>query len=353
MKPYHPPKLPVKIDLGLLAKEIEEASFELGKLDGLHRNLPNPSLLIAPLTTKEATVSSKIEGTKSTVADVFLHESGEKTKYPDIIEVTNYRKAMIWSMEALKARRFNLSFIKELHSILLEGVRGHSKRGEFRKEQVFIGKEGVTIEQATYIPPESILIPEYMENLEKYILSNGENYLVKVALIHYQFEAIHPFADGNGRIGRLIIPLFLHHKGLLYQPILYLSGYFEKYREKYINSLHYVDKTQKYEEWIKFFLVSVKEQAKQTQALIQKITDLAREVQEKTETVKSPYIAKLISFIFRKPIFNTRELTNSIKANRVTSLRLIHKLVELGILTPFRPPKKRGLFVFNDLLRLL
>ncbi|TSC92690.1 MAG: Fic family protein [Candidatus Berkelbacteria bacterium Licking1014_7] len=353
MKPYHPPKLPVKIDLGSLAKEIEGASFELGKLDGLHRNLPNPSLLIAPLITKEATISSKIEGTKSTVSDVFLYESGEKTKYPDIVEVTNYRKAMIWSMQVLMERKFNLSFMKELHSILLEDTRGHRKKGEFRKEQVFIGKEGATIEQATYIPPENILVPEYMENLEKYILGNDENHLVKAALIHYQFEAIHPFLDGNGRIGRLIIPLFLHQKGLLYQPILYLSGYYEKYRGKYIDALHHVDETRKYEEWVKFFLISVKEQAKETQILIQRITDLVREIQERTETVKSPYIAKVINFIFKKPIFTAKDLNNNIKANRVTSLRLIRKLIELGILMPFRPPKKRRLFVFKDLLRLL
>lgn len=257
-KPSLPQKLPVKLDYSQFAKELADASFELGKLDGLQRDLPNPSLLIAPLTTKEATVSSKIEGTKSTVSDVYLYEATKEGKYEDTIEVYNYKRAMLWAIDALKERKFNIAFIKDLHSILLEKSRGEQYRGKFRDVQVFIGKEGDTIENAIYVPPQSILIQEYMENLEDYILKNDENPLLKAAIIHYQFEAIHPFQDGNGRIGRLIIPLYLYQKGLLYQPILFLSGYFEKNRKEYVSSLHFVDVYQKYEEWVKFFLVSVK-----------------------------------------------------------------------------------------------
>jgi len=350
MKPNRPQNLPVKLDLTNLIKELREAAFELGRLDG-HKDLPNPSLLIAPLTTKEATVSSKIEGTRSTVADVFLYESEKESKYSDTIEVANYKAATLWAMRVLKDRKLNLSFIQELHSMLLTGARGEAKKGKFREEQVFIGKEGTTIEQATYIPPEPIFIRDCMENLENYILNDNEDALIKAAIIHYQFEAIHPFSDGNGRIGRLIIPLYFYQIGLLYQPILYLSGYFERNRDQYIDILHKVDETKKYEEWVKFFLISVKEQAKETQLIIDKIRMLFTKTQEKTDIVKSPYIAKVLNFIFKKPVFNTKELSLEIKANRITALRLIKRLIGLGILEVV--PKKKGIYIFRDLIKIL
>lgn len=354
IKPARPPKLPIKLDFAIFTKELADASFELGRLDGLQRDLPNPSLLIAPLTTKEATVSSKIEGTKSTISDVFIYEATEESKYDDTIEVFNYKRAIIWAMEALKHREFNISFIKDLHSILLEKARGEKYRGKFRETQVFIGSKGATIEEATYIPPEPFLVVEYMENLEKYILSNGENPLLKSAIIHYQFEAIHPFQDGNGRIGRLIIPLYLYYRGLLYQPILFLSGYFEKNRDQYIDMLHLVDIEHKYEEWVKFFLISVKNQARETQNLIYRIKNLFNEVKEKTDNIKSLFISKIIDFIFMRPIFAPSELGKYIKANRVTTLRLIKKLEDLEILFSFVPPKKkRKLYVFRKLIQLL
>jgi Fic family protein len=353
MKPRNPPKLPVKIDSNLFTKELGEASVELGRLDGQQKTLQNPSLLIAPLTTKEATTSSRIEGTRTTVSEVFLYESGEKTKNPETVEVFNYRRAMLWAMEALKSRDFNLSFIRELHSMLLEKTRGHKKRGKFREEVVFIGGKGATIEQATYIPPEAIFIPEYMENLEQYILANTEDSLMKVAIIHYQFEAIHPFSDGNGRIGRLLIPLYLYQKGLLIQPILYLSGYLNKYKDNYINSLHIVDETQRYGEWIKFFLVSVKEQAKETQDLIQAIRDLEDQAHHKVEIIKSFYKANVINFIFRRPIFKSKELTNELNCHRSTTLRLIKKFVDLEILKALPLGRKKNAFIFPDLIKLL
>lgn len=361
LKPHHPSKLPIPIDKVLFVNELAEASFELGELNGLHRNIPNPSLLIAPLTTKEATVSSKIEGTRSTVRDVMIYEAGGSARYDDTIEVVNYKKAMQWAMEALKKRTFNLSFIKELHSLLLENTRGKHFRGRFREEQVFIGKEGDTIEKATYVPPEHLLIQEYMENLETYILGNNENPLIKAAVIHYQFEAIHPFSDGNGRIGRLIIPLYLYQKKLLFQPILYLSGYFEKYRKKYIDTLHRVDETQKFEEWIRCFLEAVKEQAKETQALIRNINELKDTVVQKAEMMKSPYAHRAVDFFFKKPIFRSSEFSVEIGArSRMTGLRLLKLFEKFEVIQKIRNPRikkmfsgRGGLFVFEGLLRLL
>lgn len=354
VKPAIPRKLPVKVDVGKFATELAEASFELGKLDGLQRDLPNPSLLITPLTTKEATVSSRIEGTRSTVSDVFLYEAIEQSKYDDTIEVVNYKKAMIWAMEELKRRKLNSYFIKELHSILLKQARGEKFRGKFRETQVFIGEKGATIEKATYIPPQPLLVTDYMENLEEYLLTHNENPLIKSAIIHYQFEAIHPFNDGNGRIGRLLVPLYLYQEKLLYQPILFLSGYFDKHKNKYLDMIHLVDKEQKYEDWIKFFLISVKEQSRETQNLIYAIKNLINQVKTKTETIKSLYTSKIIDFIFKRPVFSASELSKSISSNRVTTLRLIKKLENIKIISSFIPPKrKRKIFVFEDLIKLL
>ncbi|GIW65014.1 MAG: Fic family protein [Patescibacteria group bacterium] len=353
-KPALPKKLPIKLDYSEFAKELSEASFELGKLDGLQRHLPNPSLLISPLITKEATISSKIEGTRSTISDVFMFQATKEKKYDDTIEVFNYRRAMFWAIKVLSYRKLNISFIKDLHNILLTGARGEEYKGKFREGQVFIGKRGDTIEDATYIPPKPILIQEYMENLEDYIINYQENPLIKSAIIHYQFEAIHPFEDGNGRIGRLIIPLYLYQEKMLYQPILFLSGYFERNRDQYIDSLNLVDTTLNYNQWIKFYLISVKNQSIETQKLIYQIKDLFEETRSKTESIKSPYILKIIDFMFSSPIFLISDLTKNIKANRVTCFRLIKKLETIKIVKSFLPSrKKRKLFIFESLIKLL
>jgi Fic family protein len=351
MKPYHPPKLPVKLDPGKFYLELAKASLELGNLNGLCQNLPNPSLLIAPLLTKEATISSKIEGTRSTVSDVLKFEATGIPKYDDTIEVSNYKKAMMMAIEGLKNRKLDLSFIKTLHQILLENTRGHNTRGKFREKQVWIGTKGAKIEEATYIPPEPFLVQEYMENLEDYILSeNYEDPLVKIAIIHYQFEAIHPFEDGNGRIGRLLIPLYLYWKKILSLPILYISGYFEKNRDEYIDKLNYVDRTQEYEEWIRFFLVSIINQSKQTQELIYKILELKNKIEEKIKVIKSPYKQEVLSLIFSKPIFQRVDL----KINKRTAIRLIKEFVSFNILEELKIPKIKGkVYVFKDLVKIL
>jgi Fic family protein len=351
MKPYHPPKLPIKLDPGKFYLELANASLELGNLNGLCQNLPNPSLLIAPLLTKEATVSSKIEGTRSTVSDVLKFEATGIPKYDDTIEVSNYKKAMMMAIDGLKNRKLDLNFIKTLHQILLENTRGHNTRGKFREKQVWIGAKGAKIEEATYIPPEPFLVQEYMENLEDYILSEDyEDPLVKIAIIHYQFEAIHPFEDGNGRIGRLLIPLYLYWKKILNFPILYISGYFEKNRDEYIDKLNYVDRTQEYEEWIKFFLISIINQSKQTKELIYKILELKNKIEEKIKVIKSPYKQEVLSSIFSKPIFQRADL----KINKRTAIRLIKEFVSFNILEELKIPKIKGkVYVFKDLVKIL
>jgi len=190
-----------------------------------------------------------------------------------------------------------------------------------------------------------------MENLEEYILKSKEDLLTKVGIIHYQFEAIHPFSDGNGRIGRLIIPLLLHKGGLLYQPILYLSGYFDENRDEYIDALHRVEVLGKYEDWLVFFLVSVREQAQETQHLIGSVNRLFKTVQGEMHGIKSPYSGRVVEFIFKKPIFTVPQLIESLNINRATAYRLVESMLKLKILE--RKKAKHTYFVFNDLLTLL
>lgn len=351
VKYAHPQKLPVKLDPTKFYQELTEAAWELGNLNGLQTNLPEPKILVAPLLTKEATVSSKIEGTQSTVSDVLQFEATGVPKYDDTKEVVNYKKAMLAVIEVLKeGRPINLNVIKTLHQVLLEGTRGEKYRGEFRKEAVWIGEEGAPIEKASYIPPEAILVPEYMKNLEEYILGNSEHPLIKAGIIHYQFEAIHPFQDGNGRIGRLLIPLYLYWKKILFQPILYISGYFERHRDEYIRYLNDVDKTLKYENWLKFFFVSIKNQAKETQKLIEKIISLRDEVRNRVEKIKSPYKERVIETIFTKPILKSKDIA----IEEVTARRLLNGFVKTGILKSIKIEKVKGkVYLFLDLIRVL
>lgn len=351
IKHHHPEKLPVTLDYLKFYKELTECALELGNLNGLQKNLPDPNILIAPLLTKEATISSKIEGTQSTVSDVLEFEATGLPKYDDTIEVANYKKAMLLAIKSIdEGRTLNLSFIKTLHQILLEGARGEKYKGRFRDDIVWIGEKNTPVEKASYIPPEPILVPEYMENLERYILENGEHPLIKIGLIHYQFEAIHPFNDGNGRIGRLLIPLYLYWKKILFEPILYISGYFEQHRNEYISKLNEVDKTGGYENWLKFFFISLKNQAKETQNLINTIISLRQKVKNKVEKMKSPYIDKIIEVIFSKPICKSKDL----QLEDATARRLLSKLVGMGVLKSFTVKGIKGkIFLFPDLIEIL
>lgn len=353
---YKPKKLPVNLDYGIFARELADAQYALGLLEGLQRKLHNPLLLISPLSAKEAAVSSRIEGTQSTASDVFLYEAGGKPRYSDTAEVVNYRQAMTFAISKVKERRkITPHFLKELHKILLQGVRHKGEMGDFRKGPVWIAeKHGDPIEKATYIPPEYFVVPEYIENLFDYINKDDENLLVRAGIVHYQFEAIHPFEDGNGRIGRLLIPLLLFYKQQLSLPIIYLSGYFDEHRDEYINSLHAVDKGEKYELWLKFFLRVFTKQATETQQLIEKIYKLYDDNRDKLQGLKSPYIIPLLDFIFRHPIFTISMAIRSIKSSWLTCNRLVKLLEQQGVVIEIKTRMGRSkLYAFNSLLSIL
>ena len=254
-KPFIPPKLPLgNIAWDTLLPSIVKANAALAKFDGLLENIQNPLIFLAPLLTQEAVLSSRIEGTEASFSDILEYEAAPQrpTKnYNDIEEVINYRAALKYAEKELAKRPICLNLIRDIHAILLKGVRGENKaRGEFRRIQNWIGPPGSTIETATFVPPSPELVLESLSNWERYCHYEEKDSLVQLSVIHAQFEIIHPFLDGNGRLGRILIPLFLKEKKLLKYPSLYVSEYFEKNREEYYKKLRNITEMGKWNEWI-------------------------------------------------------------------------------------------------------
>lgn len=347
----------VALDFNKFANELAAAQYALGELEGSQRKLQNPTLLMAPLTAKEAAVSSKIEGTQSTVSDLFMYEAGGPTKHNDTQQLVNYRNAMNFAVaEIQRGRALSPHFIKSLHDILLKNVRHRGLTGQFRLDRVWIGvKDGDPIEKAIYIPPEATLVQDYIDNILGYLQTSSDNSLIKAALTHYQFEAVHPFDDGNGRIGRLLIPLILFQQGKLSQPILYISGYLEANRNEYVARLHSVDIDGKYEEWLAFFLTAVSEQLNDTQKLIDSIYQLYEKVRGLFVGSKSPYFIPFLDFIFKSPAFTVPSVRESIGVSaRNTVTDLISLLEEKGIVEETKVKQGRAkIYIFKPLLKLL
>lgn len=360
VKHHHPTFLPPKLDYGLFAREFGQAQYMVGLLQGSQGSLKNAMHLIGPLVAREAAVSSKIEGTQSTSSDIYMFDAGGLPAHSDTPVVSNYRTSMLQAIRRLKAgQNLTASLIKSLHGTLLNGVRHKGVIGAFRNDSVWIGeREGDPIEKALYVPPEHVHVISYVENMLEYIEKGGlDATLVRAGVIHYQFEAVHPFVDGNGRIGRLLIPLILFYKGELSLPIVYSSGYFEARPNEYREALRTVDRTGKYEEWLKFFFNAISEQAKETLKLISEIQSLNEEVKKRYESSKSPYMGKLVDFLFVRPIFTIPTVQKEIsQVNRLTVDRLVTQLLDDGIVKEVdekKGPYGAKLYSFNKLLQII
>ena len=243
---------------------LDEASRAVATLAGVGETIINPHLLIRPFMRREAVVSSRIKGTQASISDVFLFEaSGERRPRGDVVEVLNYVRALERGIQLLDELPITVRLVNEVHSVLMGGVRGQEKRpGELRADQVWIGPPGTPVEEARYIPPPAALVRDQLEEWEHFVNDPTElPPLLQCGLMHYQFEAIHPYLDSNGRIGRLLIVLFLCSKGILPSPLLYLSAYFERTREEYYDQLFRVSATGDWESWLHYFLTGVLEQA--------------------------------------------------------------------------------------------
>jgi len=360
MKPYVPEMLPLEsLKWEEFIPLIGKANFELARYEGILQGIINPSVFLSPLTTQEAVLSSKIEGTEATLEEVLEYEAAPRpdaAKLKDIQEIINYRKSMDYAMGWLETRPITLNLLREIHYMLLGSVRGRNKaRGEFRKTQNWIGKPGATIEQASYIPPSPERLMEFLSNLEEYIHYEEKDRLVQLAIIHAQFEIIHPFLDGNGRIGRILIPLFLFEKKLLSSPMFYISAYLEAHRDFYYEKLHDITQNNNWEEWIIFFLTAVIEQSKVNSQRAKAILELYEEMKQKiTQITKSQFAIQALDTIFERPIVSTSEFVKRSGIPKASAIRVLNELKEGDILEILREGKGRRptVMVFTRLMTI-
>jgi Fic family protein len=364
MKPYTPSPLPLNnLDFRFLLRLVGEANAELARYDGLLQGIPNPEIMLSPLTTREAVLSSKIEGTQATIDEVLQQEAGiekEGEKYKDIQEIINYRIALYQSNEYLKDYPIRLSFVRELHRILMNSVRGQDKTpGEFRKDQNWIGKIGCLITEATFVPPSPLLLIDYLEDWERYIDSDDIDFLLQAAVVHAQFELLHPFKDGNGRIGRILIPLFLFQKKALSQPIFYLSEYLEIHREEYYQRLNAISTENDWNGWIAFFLKAITLQSRKNSYRVKAILKLYEEMKLYIQqTTRSQYSIHLLDALFSRPIFRSTDFVQKFeqahKIHAKTTLGLLRQLKKAKVLQELQPAagRRSAVLCFTELLAL-
>lgn len=334
-----------------------QASRYLGELNAYSTLVPNIELYISMHIAKEADTSSKIEGTKTNIEDVFTDELDiDPEKKDDLKEVLNYINATNYGMETLTNLPLATRLIKEIHFRLLSSVRGtHKNPGEIRTSQNWIG--GATLLDAHFVPPHHSHIQELLSDLEKFVHNKDLLVpdIVKIAIIHYQFETIHPFLDGNGRVGRLLIGLYLIDKGILSQPVLYLSEYFDRFKSLYYQNLDFPRNQNNMEQWLKFFLVAVIETSKKGVATFKKIVSLNLELEfsiNKNLFKKSSNGIKLLKFLYQKPIVNVISVSKHLEISQSTSQRLIEDFVSLNILTEKTGFKRNREFIFARYLEL-
>lgn len=338
MLPYEPCELPISnLDYKMLLPLVGKANRELSRYDGLLQGIVNPEVLLSPLTTEEATLSSRLEGTQATIDDVYEHEAGiEKSEeqVKDIQEITNYRAALRSGQFYLEQYPITLPFVRELHKILLSSVRGKDKSpGEVRVIQNFIGAPGSKIEDATFVPAAPVDLPKHLYAWQKYLSGDDIDVLIQTAIMHAQFELLHPFKDGNGRIGRLLIPLFLFQKKALSKPMFYLSSYLEANKDEYHSALNGISKREDWNGWIAFFLLAVTEQAKINIEKVKKIKDLYEEMKLKIpENTHSQFASLVLDQIFRRPIFRTTDFISESGIKKPSAMTIIRDLKSSGIL---------------------
>ncbi len=335
---------------------LSKADRELGRLDMYSNYIPNIDMFISMHVLKEATQSSKIEGTQTNIEEALLEkEDVPLDKRDDWEEIQNYILAMESAIKSLDRLPFSSRLIRDTHKILLQGVRGKARQpGEFRRSQNWIG--GATINDATFIPPVHTSIPELMSDLEKF-LHNEEIFfpeLLKIALVHYQFETIHPFLDGNGRAGRLMITLYLVKKGILKKPILYLSDFLETHRRLYYENLMGVRDKNDLSQWFKFFLVGVIETSKKGIATFDSILQLQKKVEIKLQTLgsRAANAQKILNYLYQRPSINAEKVSETAKISLPSAYKLIADLEKLEILKEITGGQRGRVYVFDSYIRL-
>jgi Fic family protein len=357
-KAFIPNPLPFEIKIDKEFQSLlSEADQSLGRLDGIAETLPDVDFFILMYIRKEATLSSQVEGTEATFADVLKAEAKIRDLeiHKDVDEILNYINAMNYGLKRLETLPLSLRLIKEIHKILLTGVRGEGREpGEFRKTQNWIGG-GPSIQKASFVPPPPNEIMPLLDNLEKFFYDKSPTpILVKTGLIHAQFEVIHPFLDGNGRIGRLLITFYLCQQKVLHKPLLYLSDFFKKYRQEYYDRLNAFHEKDDIEGWLKFFLNGIIITAKEAVETSKKIIKLREEDMKQIFTLgRSVNKATLVfNHLFHTPLITIKDVEKITGLKNPNALALINKLVNLGILTETTGRKRNKVFAYKRYIKL-
>jgi Fic family protein len=355
-----PPDLAPDWELTRLNSEADRAVSELA---GLGRMLPNPDLFVSPFLRREAVLSSRIEGTRSDLTDLYLYEAGQlplpgfETSSPseaDVKEVFNYVLALKYGLRRLEILPVSLRLIREIHKVLMEGVRGDfATPGEFRTRQNWIG--GATINSAIFVPPPVSEMHAALDAFEKYLhIQDDFPPLIRLAFLHYQFEAVHPFVDGNGRIGRLLLSLLMVNWKLLPLPLLYISAYFEKNREMYYDLLLAVSQRGDWREWITFFLEGVWQQAVDTAKRAKHMQDLhAAWRHEFQQTRSSMLVMRVVDLLFETPAVSANQVAKHCRVSHQSAMQAIRKLESMGWLREITDHKRNRVYLADQIVSIM
>lgn len=339
--PFIPHDLPINaLNWERLSAFTSQATIALGRYGGTLEGMVNPEILLSPIANKEAVLSSRIEGTIASLEEVLQHEAGQEYdehKKGDIKEIINYRRALLAAEHYLTERPITLHLIRSLHEILMQDVRGGDRTpGCFRTDQNWIGKPGSRVEQARFVPPEPLVMQAHLDKLQHFIESDYNDPLVQLALIHAQFEIIHPFNDGNGRMGRMLIPLFLCQKQVLQRPVFYLSEYLEASDQEYRDRLLAITAQNDWQGWVEFFLKAIHVQANRNNDKAKRIHTLYEKMKKAfVEATKSQYAQGALDAFFRKPILNSTDFARLTdipirsSANNILKALLEHQLIHV------------------------
>ncbi|MGO9112908.1 MAG: Fic family protein [Thermoguttaceae bacterium] len=358
VQPYVPENLPPRrLDWTKFIRLIGQANAELARYDGILQGMVNPQVLLSPLTTQEAVLSSKIEGTQTSLEEVLEYDAVQEAapdRQDDLREVLNYRRAMGEAVKYLERRPVCLDLLNKIHRTLMEDVRGQDRgRGRFRSIQNWIGRPGSTLETAKFVPPDPVTMNEALSHWERYIHRDEQDRLVQMAVIHAQFEIIHPFSDGNGRVGRMIIPLVLYSYQLLSSPMFYLSEYLEGNRETYYDRLHRVTDADEWDGWVQFFLTAIIEQARRNAGKAKAILRLYERMKTQLPgIVATQFSVQTIDTLFGHPVFKTSEFVSRSKIPKATGMRILRALQDNGVLQTLRSGggRRPAILMFRELI---
>ncbi len=332
-----------------------EATNNVGQLSGVGRRVENPSMLISPFIYKEAVVSSEIEGTRVTLSDVYEYEAGRENSSSgasrnELREVHNYVKAVFQGIDEMEGG-INLDLIQTLHNTLMSGVRGGDKQpGEFRDTQVYLGNRGG---DARFVPPPPSVVPYAMQNLETYIQTGGKYQpLIDIGLVHYQLETIHPFRDGNGRMGRLLIMLMMCNDELLPEPYLYPSSYFNRNREEYTDRLLAVSRDDAWQEWLVFFLKGISQQAEEAFSRASELLDLRDEYRDRYQD-EANSVSRLSVEIFTKPYLKVNEAKEMLDMTYRTANNAVSRLEDDGVLEEITGQNRNRVFRAKEVFEII